>query len=135
MVAGAVALVVILAVAAMVMAGRGDHRDAGMVAGGNLPSHTAPGSVVNILVAVDTITGPTALDGSVLVHVHEQTYRRGVQQIQVQWGANVSTAMGDRNGIRPGSILQVHGQTRPDGIVQAQQLTVLTNFVHLESPA
>ena len=102
---------------------------------GNLPANAAPGSVVNFAVAVDTSTGPTALDGSVLVRLHGQTYRRGAQHIQVRWGANVSMPMGDLNGISPGAILQVRGVTTAGGPVQAQQLTVLTNFVHLEPPA
>jgi hypothetical protein len=134
MAAGAVALVVVLAVSAMVMAG-GDHRDAGMVAGGNLPAHAAPGTVVEVAVSVDAVTDPGSVDGSVLVHLHGQTYRRGAEQIQVRWGPNVAIAMGDRSGIRPGAILQVRGVTRSGTAVQAQQLTVLTNFVHVEPPA
>jgi len=43
--------------------------------------------------------------------------------------------MGDLSGISPGAILQVRGVTTAGGPVQAQQLTVLTNFVHLEPPA
>ena len=135
MAAGAAALVFVLALAAMAMAARGGGRNPGMVAGGNLPANAAPGSVVNFAVAVDTSTGPTALDGSVLVRLHGQTYRRGAQHIQVRWGANVSTPMGDLSGISPGAILQVRGVTTAGGPVQAQQLTVLTNFVHLEPPA
>jgi hypothetical protein len=133
--AGAIALVVVLAVAAMVMAGRGDDRDAGMVSGGNLPANADPESVVDVAVSVDTVTGPGSIDGSVLVRLRGQTYRRGAQQIHVWWGPNVAIAMGDRSGIRPGAILQVRGVTRSGRAVQAQQLTVLTNFVHVEPPA
>jgi hypothetical protein len=135
MAAGAVALVVVLAVATMVMAGRGDHRDAGMVAGGNLPANAAPGSVVDVAISVDAVTGAGSVDGSVLVRLDGQTYRRSAQQVQVRWGPNVEIGMGDPSGIRPGAILQVRGVTRSGRAVQAQQLTVLTNFVHVEPPA
>jgi hypothetical protein len=131
MAAGAIVLVLVLVVAAMAMASLGPNRATGMVAGGSLPANLAPGHDVDVAVRVDAVTAPGLLDGSVLVHLSGETYRRSAQQIHVRWGPRVSTPMGDLGEIGPGAIVQVHGVTGAGGAVHAQQLTVLTSFVQV----
>lgn len=93
---------------------------------------TSAGEQIDVAFAVDEAS-PSLLRGLVLDRDGKGAYHPTSQPIAARWQADTPLVMGTIEGVRLGAILRLKGLLGADGIVDAQQIVILTGYVDVVS--
>lgn len=92
----------------------------------------SPGTDVNIVLQVTTLTTSTLLEGAILQKNGDGSYSRTVQRVNVRWNPSQAMTMGSSSDVKVGAILQVRGTLDAQNILASSQMVVLTGYVQVK---
>jgi hypothetical protein len=86
----------------------------------------------NAKIVVEVTEAPERrIRGKLLEKQDETHYLRTANQAEVGWGKDTAIVMGKAEDIHAGAVLHVTGKVAADHSVQAQQIVILTGYVHV----
>jgi flagellar basal body-associated protein FliL len=128
-----VALVVLAAVLAVWMSARMSGKMSGAGASDEQAfTKATSGSKAKVVVEVGETTPDGMFRGKLLEKKTEEVYVRTNTPVTVQSNAQTNMVMGKPEDIRPAAIVHVTGTVRQDRALDAEQIVILTGYVHVE---
>lgn len=88
-----------------------------------------PGSLARFVCQVTFTGANNRINGLVLKENSDGSYSSTGSSVSILWDPNRSLAMGSRQDVHPGAILQVSGPVDAGGVVHADQVVILTGIV------
>lgn len=95
-------------------------------------AQSEPGSKIKVVLEVSEFGADGALRGTLLQKKTEETYVRTATKLTVHVGERSAFVMGKRDDVRSKAVVHVTGTVRGDRGMDAEQVVVLTNYVHVE---
>ena len=96
-------------------------------------THATPGSLARIACEVTSLAADNLIIGTLLQRNSDGSYSRTGQTVRIQWNPNHSSiVMGSNSDIHQGAVLQVSGHVGSDGIIDADQIVILTGAVTVQ---
>jgi hypothetical protein len=92
-------------------------------------SQARVGDPIRAVVELDHQDGSGAFVATFLQPQGSNSYQITGRRLRIELAPDLSVAMGDRSGLRPGAVVQVSGQVRAADAIEVHQATVLTGFV------
>ena len=95
---------------------------------------TAPGTTVDVALAVNELLAPDLLRGIVLDPDEAEpfgTYRRTPQPLQIHWTPATKIVMGGAADLQTGALVRARGPLGDDLVLDAQQLVILTRVARI----
>ncbi|HEU5377646.1 MAG TPA: hypothetical protein VFV38_19655 [Ktedonobacteraceae bacterium] len=93
----------------------------------------SPGTTMNVALQVTSLPGATLFAGTLLQRNADASYSQTSQSVSVRWNPAQSVTMGNSSDIKVGALLQVHGTLDARNLLIADQIVVLTNFIHIKA--
>lgn len=95
----------------------------------------SPGTTMNVALQVISLPGTALFEGTLLQKNDDDSYSQTSQSVSVRWNPSQSVTMGNSSDIKIGALLQVHGTLDTHNLLIADQIVVLTNFIHIKARA
>jgi hypothetical protein len=97
---------------------------------------TAPGTQVDVVLAVTDVPAPDLLAGMLLETDEAELfslYRRTSHQLRVRWTPSTTVAMGGVDDLQVGALVRARSELAPGPLVEAQRLVILTRVARVSS--
>ncbi len=96
-------------------------------------TRATPGSLVKVACEVTSLSTNNLIEGTLLQRNSDGSYSRIGQTVRLQWNPNHSSiVMGNNADIHQGAVLQVSGHVGNDGLIDADQIVILTGAVTIQ---
>lgn len=88
-----------------------------------------PGLLVKVVCRVSSVSADNIITTALLTHNDDGSYSSAQKTLRVRWNPGQPVVMGSSQDVRQGAVLQVSGRVGNDGIIQAEQIVILTGAV------
>ena len=95
-------------------------------------SAAAPGMKIEATLEVTATPTDDSFQGILLERQSDGSYQHTRRTLSVRWRADTSVVMGKKTDVHRGAVIQVNGQSRADGSVDAERIVILSGYVKVK---
>jgi hypothetical protein len=88
-----------------------------------------PGSLVKVVCRVSSVSADNIITATFLTRNGDGSYSPTPKTLRVRWNPGQPVVMGSSQDVRPGAVLQVSGHVDDKGIIQSDQIVILTGAI------
>ena len=131
--AGLIFIVVLLAAAALWKSARSSQAMSTAAASDETQfAQTSPGTNLKVVLEVADVSVDGTLQGRLLQKKTEESYTRTSTKVTARITDRTAFVMGKRDDLKGNVVVHVGGEVRDDRSIDAEQIVILTGYVHVE---